>query len=169
MSHLSRLNVVFASVAACALLLFSSQMRAAETNSLRAGAAKVDITPKDLTGLISVWAKPFTGVHDPIFARAVVIDDGVNSAAIVSLDLVEFGDPMALRQRIQRELAIPAEHIIISATHDHNAPRGGPLTPGTSSAQGRPYSPPAYIQFVDDAIVQAVKNAKRHCSRHAWV
>jgi neutral ceramidase len=160
MFRLPRLNIVFACVAACALVFVSSPMRAAETNSLRAGAAKVDITPKDLTGLVSVWAKPFTGVHDPIFARAVVIDNGVNSAAIVSLDLVEFGDTTVLRQRIQRELGIPVEHIIISATHDHNAPRGGPLTPGTSSAQGRPYSPPTYIQFVDDAIVQAVKNAK---------
>ncbi len=135
-------------------------MRAADPNSLRAGAAKVDITPKDLTGLVSVWAKPFTGVHDSIFARAIVIDNGVNSAAIVSLDLVEFGDTTALRQRIQRELGVAPEHIMISATHDHNAPRGGPITPGTSSAQGRPYSPPAYIQFVDDAIVLALKNAK---------
>jgi neutral ceramidase len=160
MSHLPRLNVLLAFATTCALVFFSSPMQAAETNSLRAGAAKVDITPKDLTGLVSVWAKPFTGVHDPIFARAVIVDNGVNSAVIVSLDLVEFGDTTALRQRIQHELAIPAEHIIISATHDHNAPRGGPITPGTSSAQGRPYSPPAYIQFVDDAIVQAVKNAK---------
>jgi neutral ceramidase len=154
------LNTVFLLMASCLLAVGSSPGQAAETNSLRAGAAKVDITPKDLTGLVSVWAKPFTGVHDPIFARAIVIDNGVVSAAIVSLDLVEFGDTTALRQRIQRELGIPPEHIMISATHDHNAPRGGPITPGTSSAQGRPYSPPAYIQFVDDAIVQAVKNAK---------
>ena len=134
MFRLPRLNTVFTCMATYALAFFSSPMYAAETNSLRAGAAKVNITPKDLTGLVSVWAKPFTGVHDPIFARAVVIENGVNSAVIVSLDLVEFGDTMALRQRIQRELAIPAQHIIIAATHDHNAPRGGPLTPGTSPA-----------------------------------
>jgi neutral ceramidase len=152
---LHRLALVF-----CATTLLAPKILRAQPGTLRAGAAKVDITPKDLSGLVSVWAKPFTGVHDPIFARAVVIDDGRNSAAIVSLDLVEFGDTTALRQRIQHELAIPADHIIISATHDHNAPRGGPITPGTSSAQGRPYSPPAYIQLVDDAILQALKNAK---------
>jgi hypothetical protein len=132
----------------------------AQANSLRAGAARVDITPKDLTGLWMVWGQPFDGVHDPIYARAVVVDNGSASAAIVSTDLVEFGDSMALRRRIEKELGIPAEHIMISATHDHNAPRSGPITPGSSSAEGRPYSPPAYIQFVDDSIVEAVKKAK---------
>jgi neutral ceramidase len=141
-------------------LLLMPLFLGAQPNTLRVGAAKVDITPKDLSGLVSVWAEPFTGVHDPIFARAVVISDGVDSAAVISLDLVEFGDTRILRQRIQHELAIPADHIIISATHDHNSPRGGPITPGTSSAQGRPYSPPAYMQFLDDAIRQATKKAQ---------
>jgi hypothetical protein len=152
------LNPVFFLV--CALLSFALPLRAAEANALRAGAAKVDITPKDLSGLWMVWAQPFDGVHDPIYARAVVVDNGINIAAIVSTDLVEFGDSMPLRERIQRELSIPADHIIISASHDHNAPRSGPITPGSSSAEGRPYSPPAYIQFVDDSIVDAVKRAK---------
>jgi hypothetical protein len=143
-----------------AALLLTPLLLGAQPNTLRVGAAKVDITPKDLSGLVSVWAKPFTGVHDPIFARALVMSDGVDAAAVISLDLVEFGDSTTLRQRIQRELAIPADHIIISATHDHNAPRGGPITPGTSSAQGRPYSPPAYIQFLDNAILQATKQAQ---------
>jgi hypothetical protein len=127
---------------------------------LRAGAAKVEITPGDFTGFYSVWAKPFEGVHDPIFARALVVTDGTNSAALVSTDLVEFGDTTSLRQRIERELGIPADHIIIAASHDHNAPRAGPIVPGTSSAQGRPYSPANYVEFVDDRIVQTLGKAK---------
>jgi hypothetical protein len=132
----------------------------APAGNLKAGAAKVDIAPKDLTGLWMVWGQPFDGVHDPIYARAVVVDNGTTTAAIISTDLVEFGDTTALRERIQRELSIPVDHIILSASHDHNAPRGGPITPGSSSAEGRPYSPPSYIQFVDDSIVEAVKKAK---------
>jgi neutral ceramidase len=99
-------------------------------------------------------------VHDPIYVRALVVDNGANTAAIVATDLVEFGNTLPLRERIARELAIPADHIIITASHDHNAPRGGPITPGTSSAVGRPSSTPAYTQQVDDSILEALRRAK---------
>lgn len=110
------------------------------THPLRVGAAKVDITPKDTAGLVGIVVRPYGGVHDQLYARALLLDNGVNTAAIVALDLVEMGDTTMLRQRIERELAIPAGSIIINASHDHSAPRGGPPTPNTSSAQGRPYS-----------------------------
>ena len=141
------------------VLLGTSPARTAEAGSLRAGAAKLDITPGDFKGFYSVWAKPFERVLDPIFVRALVLDNGTTRAAIVATDLVEFGDTLALRQRIQRELAIPADHVMVSASHDHNAPRAGPIAPGTSSAEGRPYSPPAYVQLVDDRIVEALRKA----------
>jgi hypothetical protein len=133
---------------------------AADAPKLRVGVAKVDITPKDLTGLVGIVPRPYGGVHDELYARALVVDNGTTNAAIVALDLVEMGDTTALRQRIEKETGVPADHIIINASHDHNAPRGGPPTPGTSSAEGRPYSTPAYIQQVDDSIVDAMKQAK---------
>lgn len=145
----------------CALWALSGlPARAAGAPKLRVGAAKVDITPKDLTGLVGIVVKPYGGVHDELYARALVLDNGVTTAAIVALDLVEMGDTTALRQRIEKELAIPAGHIIINASHDHNAPRGGPPTPGTSSADGRPYSTPEYVKQVDDSIVDSLKQAK---------
>lgn len=154
-------SILLAGIAFAAFLGFGGQpLRAADSGNLTAGAAKVDITPTDLKGFWSVWAKPFTGVHDHIYTRALVVSNGATTAALVSTDLVEFGDTTTLRQRIQRELGIPADHIIISASHDHNAPRSGPITAGSSSAEGRPYSPPSYVQFVDDSIVKAVSQAK---------
>ena len=71
---------------------------------LRAGAAKVDITPQELEGLTNLWQHPFEGVHDPIFLRALVVENGINTAAIVAADLVEFGDTCAIRTRMEREL-----------------------------------------------------------------
>jgi hypothetical protein len=53
--------------------------------SLRAGAAKVDITPRlgvSLDGPISKNG-PVAGVHDRLHARAVVLDDGLTRLAIV--------------------------------------------------------------------------------------
>ena len=133
---------------------------AATGHALRVGVAKVDITPKDITGLVGIVVRPYGGIHDLLYARALLLDNGVNTAAIVALDLVEMGDTTALRQRIEKELAIPAGSIIINASHDHSAPRGGPPTPNTSSAQGRPYSTPEYVKQVDDSIVDALKRAK---------
>ena len=158
-----RQSFTFFALALCAILcLFTPQTRGADAGNLKAGAAKVDITPssEDLPEFIMVLNKRFTGIHDHIYARAVVMDNGINTVALVSLDLSEYGDPGPLQERIQKELGIPVANIIIGAINDHNAPRGGPIIPGTSAAQGRPYSPPAYIQKVDDSIVEAVKKAK---------
>lgn len=130
----------------------------ADTHSMRAGAAKVDITPSNLTNLNS-FGGSFKDVHDPIFARALVMDNGVNTVAIVALDLVEIGDTMPLRQRVQSELGIPADHIIITASHDHNAPRAGAVTPG-GIAHPNTKETDAFTLTVNDKIVAALKQAK---------
>jgi len=113
-------------------------MMSRNRGSLLAGAAKIDITPQDLTGLTNLWGRPFEGVHDQIFVRALVVDNGINSAAIVAADLVEFGDTIKLREQIEREIGIPVENIIITASHDHNAPRVGTTTPGATAQKGGP-------------------------------
>jgi neutral ceramidase len=152
---------VFSVFIVCACVsLTAPRSWGAETHKLQVGVARVDITPKDLTGLVGIVTRPYGGVHDPLYARALVLDNGANTAAIVELDLVEVGNTMPLRERIAKELAIPADHMIINASHDHSAPRAGPPTPGTSSADGRPYSTPDYVRQVDDSIVEVLKQAK---------
>lgn len=132
---------------------------AAGADPLRVGAAKVDITPKDLTNLNPMGGKTFAGVHDPIYARALLLDSGKNSAAVVALDLIETGDTREVRQRITKELGIPADHIMITASHDHSAPRLGEVTPGALAHGGGPESA-AYTRMVNDNIVQALRAAK---------
>ena len=66
-----------------ATLAASSLMLAtANAGALRAGVAKIDITPHDLTNLNPFGGGSFTAVHDPIFARALVVSDGSATAAI---------------------------------------------------------------------------------------
>jgi len=126
---------------------------------LRAGAAKVDITPKDLTGLTNLWGRSFEGVHDQIFLRALVVDNGINTAAIVAADLVEFGDTSSVRERIAKEIGIPADHTIITASHDHDAPRVGRVTAGATAHVGGPATA-AYTELVYNQIVEVVRQAK---------
>jgi hypothetical protein len=127
--------------------------------TLRAGAAKIDITPQDLTGLTNLWRNPFDGIHDPIYVRALVLDNGINCATIIAADLVEFGDTTELRKRIENEFCIPSSNIIITASHDHNAPRAGTVTPGATAQKGGPATE-KYTHFVYDRILVAIRQAK---------
>jgi neutral ceramidase len=126
--------------------------------SLLAGVAKIDITPQDLTGLTNLWRQPFEGVHDPIYIRALVIDNGINCAAIVTADLVEFGDTIEVRKQIEKETGIPTAHIIITASHDHNAPRVGGVTPGATAQKGGPATE-QYTAMVYGCILDVVRQA----------
>jgi neutral ceramidase len=156
--RMARRAMPLASLVLC-MWTMATPTEAAVTGELRVGAAKVDITPKDLTSLNPMGGKTFAGVHDPIYARALLLDNGKNSAAIVALDLIETGDTGEVRRRITKELGIPADHIIITASHDHSAPRLGEVTPGALAHGGGPESA-AYTRIVDDDIVQALKTAK---------
>jgi len=148
------------STCSLALLLACAVPAAAtERGPLRVGAAKVDITPTDLAGLTNLWGTPFEGVHDKIYVRALVLDNSATTAALVAGDVVEFGDTTAVRQRIANETGIPADNILISATHDHNAPRVGSVSPGASARAGGPATV-AYSELVYERILEAVRQAK---------
>ena len=128
-------------------------------NTLHAGAAKADITPADLTALNPMGGGSFTGVHDPLFLRAIVLGDGTEEAALVSCDLIEAGDMTDVRKRIERELGIPYGHIFITATHSHNAPRIGLVSPGSLAHGGGP-EVAAYTEHVYDTMVEALRQAR---------
>jgi neutral ceramidase len=112
-----------------------------------------------LTGLTNLWGRPFKGVHDRIYVRALVVDNGMNSAAIVAADLVEFGDTSELRKQIEKEISIPLDHIIITASHDHSAPRVGTVTPGATAQKGGPATV-IYTEQVYAKIMDALRQAK---------
>jgi neutral ceramidase len=88
----------------------------AAPSSFRAGAAKIDITPAQLP-------KNFEGILDHIYARAIVIDNGVMSAALVSVDTGMIGEQVwtSVSQRVERELGIPSQNLIMNPTHTHSA------------------------------------------------
>src|SRR5437879_13295884 len=137
---------------------------AAESRTLQAGAAKVDITPSADAALpMSGYAdrkEGFKGIHDHIYTRAIVLGDGSRFAAVVAWELI--GVPNAvweeLSQRIARETGIPAEYLILCAVHDHSAP-----APFGMYGNNSPKSA-AYTKQVEDATVEAIRNAKENLS-----
>ncbi len=129
--------------------------------ALVAGGALVDITPADdpiagrgeiIGGFLPV---PSRAVHDPLRARCLVLDDGQTRLALVVCDLLGIHRSVSdeARKRIEADLGIPADHVMISATHTHSATSAL----GDRFDEAMPLTP--YQAFVVDRIVSGVRDA----------
>ncbi|MBP3956551.1 neutral/alkaline non-lysosomal ceramidase N-terminal domain-containing protein [Gemmata sp. G18] len=106
--------------ALCVLLSFALHASAGEFS---VGFSEVDVTPE--VGKKPVYLAGFgqnrkaTKVHDPITARAVVMGDGDEKIAFVSVDVIGLFLPSV--ERI-REKVTGFKYILVSATHNHEGP-----------------------------------------------
>ena len=92
---------------------------------LKGGCAKVNITPPLGIPLIGSYGKPSDDVLDELYAKALVLDEGTNTVAIVACDLLytpleEIAGPV--RRIITEKTGIPEQNILICATHTHSGP-----------------------------------------------
>jgi hypothetical protein len=105
------------------ILLFGlaagSQAQTTKSGALRIGAGKTDITPAE-----SELPKQYQGVLDRIYSRAIVIDNGTTSAALITLDVGMVPNPIweSVTKRIENELKIPAMNVLLTSTHTHSVP-----------------------------------------------
>ena len=67
-------------------------------SNLRAGVAKVDITPPPGTKVVG-HVRETHGVRDPIRAAILLLDDGKTKAAIVTFDLIASWDELVREVR----------------------------------------------------------------------
>jgi len=143
-----------------ALLILHSPARGA----LQGGAAKVNITPP-----VGVWLsgyggrdKPSDGITDELFARALVLNDGSNSVALVSVDLlwVPLQMTQKIRAMIEQKTGIPGSSVMICSTHTHFGPRLYSKTTLGSHVEGNTVDD-AYVQTLTKKIVDAVFLAHR--------
>lgn len=84
---------------------------------IKAGVAKIDITPKE-----SELPENIDGILDRLYSRAIVVENGVTSAALVTVDTGIIFEQVweDLTQRIEKELGIPVENVLLTATHTHS-------------------------------------------------
>jgi neutral ceramidase len=112
---------------------------------LRAGAAKVDITPRQEQLAIAT-----DSIRDHLYVRAIVVDDGRNCAALVNID--GGARDAVVNPAIEKSSAstkCAPENYIISGTHSHSASTGGLGGAGFPNADQ-----------ITAAIVSAVDTAK---------
>lgn len=94
---------------------------AANTSSLLAGTAKVEITPAE-NDAVNLAGQPLR-LRDPLYARVLVLTDAKTSIAIVSVDLILFASPKVIAEA---KAKWGVDHVLLCATHTHAAmaPRG---------------------------------------------
>jgi hypothetical protein len=147
----------------CILLLCSSAVMpvAADKENLRAGAARVDITPPAGAALqMSGYAgrtDGFKSIHDDLSVRAIVVDDGSSQASIISCEIIGLSNAFweKATERITRETGIARDNILLASVHTHAAPSTGvydrgPLAPNQA----------AYVAKLEDAILESVRLAR---------
>jgi neutral ceramidase len=126
MTH--RSLVVLTILLAAAVARPTAAQRAESVPSLRVGAAKVDVTPSpgELPGNSQ-------GILDRLYARAIVLDNGVSTAALITIDAGAVPDALwqAVTGRVEQELKIPSASVLLTATHTHSA--GGQRGPDSVS------------------------------------
>ena len=101
--------------------------------TIRAGAAAAEITPDPaMTNWIT--SEPYGGVLDPLHVRALCLSDGQTEAIVLAWDLIDvFEEACAeVREAVSQATGVPADHILINASHSHSTPR----SPFRSEADG---------------------------------
>ncbi|MEO2010335.1 MAG: hypothetical protein ABGX22_16790 [Pirellulaceae bacterium] len=141
-------------------------------SNLRAGVAKVDITPRDVRDFeVTGHRRKVTGVRDPLRAGVLLLTDGKTKAAIVTLDTINAWDEMVelARQRIEKETGTPAANIMIAASHNHSGPSftkdaewGRELVDKLGKAAGRAAANmrPVSVGYGEDRISFAINRRK---------
>ncbi len=128
---LNKRNLVMCRILSFAILvglLCTSIQAVAAPVIFEVGAAEARINPSGAVYLAGYQhGRKSTGVHDDLYAKAVVVCDKENAIAIVSVDCIGLPYPLVQRIRDLVETQIPREHfnadrIVISSTHTHAAP-----------------------------------------------
>lgn len=138
---------------------------APEAPPFKIGLAKVDLTPDPtkspitLNGYGARMHHPATGVLDPIYARAMVIEDPAGRlVALVSLDLCFVNEEVfdTVVERL-RGLGVTEHNLLLAGTHTHDAPSAYDRRWIATAIMGA-YDPQIFAQVVD-GTVRAVEQA----------
>lgn len=126
---------------------------------LTAGLAKVCITPPLGVPLAGFAARQgnASGVHDDLYARALVVEQNGRALAFVSVDLLalEASFVSDVRRAVQRRTGIAPEALLLAATHTH----AGPVTIRTF------FNPGASL---DSGYMESLAAAIEACVTEAW-
>ncbi|HXT60955.1 MAG TPA: hypothetical protein VN699_20110 [Pirellulales bacterium] len=137
----------------------------AQAKTLKAGAAKRKVTPPIwvpyLTSSGNATNAPFTKVHDDLYARAVVYDNGQGPVAVLAVDSLGYDNAILgpgrnftreLRERAAAKTGLAPGSIMVAASHTHSAPETLGLTPFRQSPRAADW----IERHLDDLVATVV-------------
>ncbi|HVW38522.1 MAG TPA: hypothetical protein VHB99_14505, partial [Pirellulales bacterium] len=132
----------------------------------KAGAAKRKVTPPIwvpyLTSSGNGTNAPFSGVHDDLYARAVVYDNDEAAVAVLAVDSLGYDNSILgphrnftreLRERVAKKTGLKLEAIMLAASHTHSAPETIGLTPFRESPRAADW----LERHLDDLVATVVE------------
>ena len=141
----------------CACLLPLPGWGVVLAEELRAGCARVDVTPDQPVTLAGYESRKelSRGVHDPLSARVVAFEQGGQRLVLVSLDSLGFynGTAAPLRAAILETNGLKPAELFLCAIHTHSAPA---LT--LNSEKGHPNNV-QYTRTLQGKLAEAVRSA----------
>jgi len=128
-----------------------------QSDVLKAGIAKIDITPTKPVMLSGYGARKglSQGVHDPLSARAVAFEQNGKHLVLVSTDFIGFygGTAEAFRKTIMEACRLEPSELFLSAIHTHSAP-----APSLDSSKGHTNNI-EYTKLLESKLVAVVQDA----------
>lgn len=140
------------------LLLISFSITASPLRAaLRAGAARIDITPTKPVKMSGYSARTelSQGVHDPLSARAVAFESGGKRIVLVSCDLIGFYEATSeqFRKLITAEFKLEPSELFLCGIHTHSAP-----TPTIDKEKGHPNNL-EYTKDLEGKLIEVIRKA----------
>lgn len=92
--------------------------------TLKAGAARVIVTPPVGVELSGYAFGPSVGILDDLEAQALVMESAGGRAVFVTADLIGFCPELiaGVRRRVEASLGIPGHRVLLAASHTHSGP-----------------------------------------------
>ncbi len=120
------------------------------TGRLKVGASMEVMNPPDADLFRENGERRFAGIHDDLYVRSIVIDNGKTKAALVSIELGKVPGGAEFPKRVAAAVGIAPEHLYIASTHDHNTVR--PPDGDTSTK---------YYEIIEKATIKSIKDANK--------
>jgi hypothetical protein len=147
----------FAAVIWCGCILNLAVLPAVLAEELRAGCARIDVTPPQPVTLEGYDSRKDVsrGVHDPIGARAAAFEQGGHRLVLVSLDNCGFynGTAVPFRYAILEACNLKPAELLLCAIHTHSAP-----TLTLNEERGHPNNV-EYTRMLQGKLVEVVRSA----------
>ncbi len=134
----------------------------------QAGVGRVEITPPLEVPYLSFEPRhsPFSGIHDHLYVRSVVISDGKKRFAIISAEAIGFNNTVLgeernftaeVRSGIREATGIPEDAVMLTSAHVHSSPDTLDIRPLRDSPGAK-----AWLESLIQKIVLSVETATRN-------